>query len=251
MPPGSPNDEHPHVGRHVPKVPMLKLHGFSSSNYYNVAKLALLEKGIPFEEVLVYTGANETYKPEYLLKSPLGKVPCLETNEGFISESRCIVDYLEHAHPAHPLYPEGAFARAKLRELTQVVDLYLELAARRLLPSFFAGKEPSASVANEARDILSKGSKALQRIARFEHYVLGDRFTAADIACLMHLPVVRRVARSVLKEDPLSAIAGLDPYLSRMEARATVQRIRADREANYPEFMAHLRKRYDITPRSA
>ena len=29
---------------------MLKLHGFSASNYYNVAKLALLEKGAPFEE---------------------------------------------------------------------------------------------------------------------------------------------------------------------------------------------------------
>ncbi|MEO8837742.1 MAG: glutathione S-transferase N-terminal domain-containing protein, partial [Herbaspirillum sp.] len=30
---------------------MLKLHGFSASNYYNKVKLGLLEKGIPFEEV--------------------------------------------------------------------------------------------------------------------------------------------------------------------------------------------------------
>ena len=28
---------------------MIKLHGFSTSNYYNVPKLALLEKGIDFE----------------------------------------------------------------------------------------------------------------------------------------------------------------------------------------------------------
>ncbi|MEC7413608.1 MAG: glutathione S-transferase family protein, partial [Pseudomonadota bacterium] len=28
---------------------MLKLHGFSASNYYNVPKLALLEKGVEFE----------------------------------------------------------------------------------------------------------------------------------------------------------------------------------------------------------
>ena len=30
---------------------MLKLYGFSVSNYYNMVKLALLEKGVPFEEV--------------------------------------------------------------------------------------------------------------------------------------------------------------------------------------------------------
>ena len=33
---------------------MLKLYGFSVSNYYNMVKLALLEKGLPFEEVLFY-----------------------------------------------------------------------------------------------------------------------------------------------------------------------------------------------------
>ncbi|NQW67623.1 MAG: glutathione S-transferase N-terminal domain-containing protein, partial [Burkholderiales bacterium] len=34
----------------------LKLCGFSTSNYYNKIKLQLLEKGIPFEEELVWVG---------------------------------------------------------------------------------------------------------------------------------------------------------------------------------------------------
>ena len=33
---------------------MFKLYGFSVSNYYNMVKLALLEKGLPFEEVTFY-----------------------------------------------------------------------------------------------------------------------------------------------------------------------------------------------------
>jgi glutathione S-transferase len=37
-------------------VVMLKLYGFSVSNYYNMVKLALLEKGLPFEEVTFYGG---------------------------------------------------------------------------------------------------------------------------------------------------------------------------------------------------
>ena len=49
---------------------MLKLRGFSFSNYYNVPKLALLEKGIDFEEVVSYTGVGPKYKPEYSAQEP-------------------------------------------------------------------------------------------------------------------------------------------------------------------------------------
>ncbi|HZN47882.1 MAG TPA: glutathione S-transferase N-terminal domain-containing protein, partial [Ramlibacter sp.] len=53
---------------------MLTLHGFALSNYYNKAKLALLEKGVPFEEK--YTGLKD--KDEAMLAaSPLGKIPYL------------------------------------------------------------------------------------------------------------------------------------------------------------------------------
>src|ERR1019366_1503461 len=150
---------------------MLRLYGFSASNYYNIVKLALLEKGLAFDEVLTYTGADEHHQPEYLEKSPLGKVPCLETDEGFISESRCIIAYLEHAYPERPLFPASAFARAKLLELTQIIDLYLELAARRLLPNLFARTEPPASVANDVRQTVAKGTRGLSRLARFDGYL--------------------------------------------------------------------------------
>jgi glutathione S-transferase len=39
---------------------MLKLCGFAASNYYNKVKLALLEKGIPFEEELAWVGKTES-----------------------------------------------------------------------------------------------------------------------------------------------------------------------------------------------
>jgi glutathione S-transferase len=105
---------------------MLKLHGFSSSNYYNVPKLALLEKGQPFEEVVSYTGVGPKYRPEYLQKSPLGKVPCLETPEGFISESRAILEYIERAHPEPSLLPDTPFGVAKVQEFSQFIELYFE-----------------------------------------------------------------------------------------------------------------------------
>ena len=47
---------------------MIQLHGFPVSNYYNKVKLALLEKGVPFEEVVVPTKSTV---PAVLGASPL------------------------------------------------------------------------------------------------------------------------------------------------------------------------------------
>ncbi|HLK40435.1 MAG TPA: glutathione S-transferase family protein [Polyangiaceae bacterium] len=226
---------------------MLRLHGFSSSNYYNIVKLALLEKGLAFEEVVIYTGASDEYHPEYLAKSPLGKVPCLETEQGFLTESRCIVAFLDDAFPERPLLPADPFARAKVHEVTQVIDLYLELAARRLLPNYFTSTQPPPAIANDVKQVTAKGARALARLARFDGYAMGDRFGAADVACAIHLPAVRRIMKSVLDHDPLAFLPALDGYLERMEQRDAVKRVRADHGANLPEFLAHLKARYGVS----
>ena len=72
---------------------MLTLCGFSASNYYNKVKLALLEKGVPFQEQLAWVGQTD------LAASPLGKVPYLLTPEGPLCESAVIADYIEATYP--------------------------------------------------------------------------------------------------------------------------------------------------------
>ena len=105
---------------------MYKLHGFDLSNYYNLVKLALLEKGLPFEEVAVFPPA----KPDFLQKSPMGKIPCLEVGTGrYLTETQVILDYREETHPEPALYPEDPFGRAKVRELMRVMELYAGPAA--------------------------------------------------------------------------------------------------------------------------
>jgi glutathione S-transferase len=219
---------------------MLKLHGFSASNYYNVVKLALLEKDLPFEEVQVYVGAGARYRPDYLALSPIGKVPCLETEHGYLTESRCIIDYLEATQGGPALYPRDPFARAKMLELTQGIDLYLELQARRLMPYYFAGKPPSERMANEILAELAKGVRVLRARATFDTFLLGDAFTAADLAGVIHLPTIRHVVGKVLGKDPLADLAGVDEYLARLGERPTVQRVRAAQAADLPAFVKHI-----------
>ena len=95
---------------------MLKLCGFAASNYYNVVKLALLEKGVPFEEQLAWLGETDP------AASPLGKVPYAITEDGPISESTVILEYIEQRYAIAPLLPAQPYAAAKVRELQRFID---------------------------------------------------------------------------------------------------------------------------------
>ena len=91
---------------------MITLYGWAISNYCNKIKLVLLEKDIPFTEVEVFTtqiGAISSQNAELLKYSPIGKIPFIETKQGFLSESQAIFEYLEEAYPQKPLYPDDGF----------------------------------------------------------------------------------------------------------------------------------------------
>ena len=100
---------------------MITLCGFALSNYYNKVKLALLEKGIPFDEELVMTHSHDE---AVLNATPLGKVPFIKTPQGTLCESQVILDYLETAHPTPALIPADPFQAAKVRELITFIDLF-------------------------------------------------------------------------------------------------------------------------------
>ena len=144
---------------------MIKLGGFSASNYYNKVKLALLEKAVPFEESLQWPGGDAAVRSN----SPLGKIPFLLTEQGALCESQVICDWLEASYPTPALMPTDAFEAAKVRELTVFLELHLELVARRLYPQAFLGvrypkscrRRPEKSSSAISRPLVSLRNSAL------------------------------------------------------------------------------------------
>ena len=114
---------------------MQKLYGFDVSNYYNMLKLAAALKGIDYEAVTTYP--NQTH--EYLAICPTGKVPALQTEEGVLVETNVIMEFFDQQSDANPLYPDSAFERAQVQELVKMVELYVELPARRCHTEAFWG----------------------------------------------------------------------------------------------------------------
>ncbi len=208
---------------------MITLCGICISNYYNKVKLALLEKGIPFQEQYVATGS----KDEAVLScSPLGKVPFIRTEQGALCESQAILDYLEALQPEPRLLPADPWAAAKVRELTTFIDLHLELVTRELYGKAFFGGEISEANAARVRRQLEKNIVAFKRLAKFSPYVAGDQFTQADCSAWVSLPLVAMATRIIYGEDLLAA-AGIDwkGYGKLIGERASAQRVTADRKA--------------------
>jgi glutathione S-transferase len=197
----------------------ITLCGFPVSNYYGKVKLALLEKGIPFNEELVMTGSKDE---AVLAATPLGKVPFLRTDGGTLCESQVMVDYLEAAYPDNPLVPSDPLAAAKVRELCTFIDLHLELVARELYTQAFFGGT-----------VTDKNIAGFKRLAKFGPYMAGDSFTLADCAAYVSLPLVALASKKVLGED-LMAAASIDwkAYSALIAQRPSAQKVDADKKAD-------------------
>ncbi|MBC2768966.1 glutathione S-transferase family protein [Pusillimonas minor] len=203
----------------------IRLYGTPLSNYYNKVKIALLEQNRPFEEVLIRPADRW---PD---GSPTGKVPYLETPDGhLVFESQAIVEYLEETREQAPsLYPVNTIERARCRELTSYLELYLELPARRLYGAAFWGAKLAPGLAEEVIADVSHGLVFLARRADFLPWLCGNDFTHADAAAWAHFATMQRALQFVgaasLLHDALPPLAG---YLEKLVTRPSIQRTQAD-----------------------
>ena len=211
---------------------MLTLCGFAASNYYNKVRLALMEKGVPFNERLVWTDRSAALMEQ----SPLGKIPYFEIDDAVLCESQVMLDYVEAAYPAHPLLPSDPLAAAKIRELIQFIELHLELVARELYKEAFFGGKVSDDLKNNVRKLLTRNAAALGKLVKFSPYLAGATFTMADCAGAVHLPIVSMASKAIYGEDVLAAYPVRD-YLKLLGERVTVQKINEDRKANMVEML--------------
>ena len=212
----------------------IKLCGFAASNYYNKLKLQLLEKGVAFEEELVWVGHSDGSLIE---RSPLGKVPFLDTPQGPISESMACAEYIEAVCPENRLLPQDPYAAAKVRELILYIELHLELVARQLYPEAFFGGKVSDQLKERTRKLLQKGVAAFAHLVRFSPFIAGPELTLADCAAIVHLPLVSSASKLIYGEDVLAALPVKD-YVRQMSERATVKTVNADRKANTELMLA-------------
>jgi len=218
---------------------MIKLCGFHVSNYHNKVRIALLEKGIAFEEDPT---CRPSQKDEWVARSPMGKVPILEVDGTTLTESQVICEYLEDAFPAKPLYPKDPIARAKVRELVTHIEWHMEMVARRLYLQAFFGGSVSDEVRQAVERDLARGVRTLGRLARFDPFTAGKELTLADCAAFVHLPIVSLATKIVLGRDVLEGMPQVRELVKMLRARPAFARVDEDRKTASAAMAAAAKK---------
>ena len=173
------------------------------------------EAGLNFELVQVDLASKKTASgQDYLEINPAGYVPCLQLDDGrFLSEGPAILQYVADLVPGKQLAPaNGSFERYHLQQ-------WLNFISTELHKSFSALFNPAASDdwKNAVRQSLDTRLGQVARQLERAPYLLGDRFSAADI----YLFVVLGWGAYVNLD--LSPWPALQAFMGRVGGREAVQ----------------------------
>ena len=206
----------------------MKLIIASPSPYARKVRVALIEKGLAFEEVMDEPWNPTATAPRW---NPLGTVPILLLDDGqALHDSRVIEAYLDTVAPP-PLIPEGPAARIEALQVEAIADGMSDAAVLLVLEEHRRPGMQSAEWQARQRRKLERGAAELaRRLGDREHFV-GDALTVADIAAAATLAYLdlRRPEFPWRAENP-----SLVAFSERMEARDSFQRTRPYAQAISP-----------------
>lgn len=199
---------------------MIKL--YHSPRTRSVRILWLLEElGTPYELVTLNFTPEELKSATYLKVNPVGKLPAIQDGELTMFESGAILEYiLERYGKGHLAPPPGTplrgtflqwvhFAEATaLPPVSDIVRHTLTLPEEQRIPA----------VALEASGRAASVLKALEQVLAGKTYLLGDRFSAADIMMGYSLALMKWFG--ILGEG----YPNLTGYMDRLEQRPAFQK---------------------------
>lgn len=224
------------------------------SFYSQIARLALVEAGIDYEEQIIIPGPPgfATYKPDYMRLNPGGTVPTLLVGSRVIDDSRKILEWIAGLPLEPPLVPEDETAKAEMerwiersyglseRELAYGTGIFKHIGrfanGKRLKAlKRFRVENPDMAAVYDAKiadieDFMSKAQdvehvRAL--VKRFDEafdaldvrlgsreYIAGDAWSLADLCWTV------TVARQLmLKKTPLAGRGNLVRWFEKMKKR--------------------------------
>ena len=158
----------------------MKLISATPSPYARKVRIALAEKGLPFELVTEVPWNEDTRTP---LHNPLEKLPILLLDDGTsVYESHYILEYLEVKHPVPPLLPadpDGVLEAKRLQVLGDgICDAFVLLFFERMRPA----EHRSAPWMARQRRKVEGGVREIARSIGSRASAVGDRFGLGDIA---------------------------------------------------------------------
>lgn len=114
----------------------MRLYTFFRSGTSHRLRIALNLKGLAYEQVGIDLRREQHLDAAYRVVNPQGLVPALDVDGHVLTQSPAIIEWLEERHPAPPLLPWEAQARAHVRALAAIIGCDIHpVNNRRILES--------------------------------------------------------------------------------------------------------------------
>jgi glutathione S-transferase len=207
----------------------MKLYQTYLSPFPTRVRMLLYAKGIEvtFVEPPGIHDSRES-KGNYLAVNPLGRVPALELDDGrVLPESEVICEYLEDAFPNPSLRPADPWARAQMRLIARLCDIYLVMA---MVPLFNISAQRRKDW-DEAR-IDRALSEVRAALGYLEHYIgtdgyaVGHSLTQADGALVPQLLLAFEWAPKLFgRTSPIGELPKLASYWKAIQSDPIAARV--------------------------
>ena len=208
----------------------LKIYGIARTRAFRALWIAK-ELDLDYEHIPIEIGPAGARKSEYLAINPNGRLPAIDDGGFVLWESLAITLYLAKKHSTGTLYPATLEGEAKawqwslwsVQEVDRGVNIW-SLHAVRLPPE---DRDPQRLA--EALKVLEPPFKVLEAALAECPYLLGDKFTVAD------LNVAAVISRAI--DMDLSAMPRIGAWLKRClerPAARAARALRAEADAKVP-----------------
>jgi glutathione S-transferase len=195
----------------------LKLYGGAKNRGRRCYWLAK-ELGIEFEAVEIDLSCGQHRSPEFLRLNPNGQVPVLDDNGFILYESLAINLYLakKQGGPIAAASPqeEALITQWSFWVVNEVEHLLITILEHRMM---MPEAERNAALADDAWERLQKPFAVLEQTLTDSDYLVGNRFTVADLNVTIVMSLINRLQLDITRYPNVRA--WLDTCLGRPAAK--------------------------------
>lgn len=167
------------------------------------------------------------FQGEFNKTSPQGRIPVLAIDGDVMPESEVIAEYLEECYHAPSLLGASSRARAQVRTVSRIADIYLMNNIFMALPQV-----RRTSRLDAIRDLfmaqLTRGINALEHYLGVDHYAAGNSQTLADRSLLPALFMCEHVAPTLDVDNPIPGRVRTAAYWQWIQQDPNASRVLAE-----------------------
>lgn len=200
---------------------MLTLFDDVFSPYARKVRIALYEKGVPFERVRALHG--DCNRTDFIDVNPRAEVPALIEDGFALYDSTIICEYLEDRHPQPALYPADPRLRAKCRLVEDLADTQLDAAMYAVTVVEFGRRESHPAMHEAAVRDMGRLYDEFEQLLGDSDFFCGA-YSIADIAVVPHLAAASFLGFGLDAERHPRLLA----WLGRVQERPAIVQDNAD-----------------------